>query len=141
MLCSLSMYSLIRSSESRSYRVITPAIPVQEEPQTLRTLCLAAHILPDDLAAHTLVLLVLGSHVQNYCQAEMDNHLAHRSVGWGEKGQVAESYKGHNHLADLDMTDCVEEDIEAGLGRSRHYSWSPEDARDTKSFVAHSRAY
>lgn len=70
--------SLIRSN---SYSEIRPAIPVQEGPQNLHTVCPAAHILPDDLAAHILVLLVLGSHVQNYCQAAMDNPLVHHSAG------------------------------------------------------------
>lgn len=106
---------------------------MQEEPQTLRKVRPAAHI---------LVLLVLGSHVQNYCQAAMDNHLVHRSVGWGGKVLGAGSYKGRNPLTGLDMTDCVEEDIDAAdLGRSRHYSWSPEGVRDMKGFVGRSRVY
>lgn len=106
---------------------------MQEEPQNLRK------VRP---AAHTLVLHVLDNHVQNYCQAAMDNHLVHRSVGWGGKVLGAGSYKGHNPPTDLDMTDCVEEDIDAAdLGQSRHYSWSPEGAWDMKGFVGRSRVY
>lgn len=118
-----------------------PAIPVQEEPQSLRTVCPAVHTLPDDLAGHILGRLVLGSRVQNYSQAAMDNHPVYRSADPGERVLVAGSYKGHIHRIDLDMTDCVEDIDAVGLGQGRHYSWSPEGARDTKGFVGRSRAY